>query len=187
MSEQPNWKRQLSEQAAIARLEAVKTKKRWSPASPLHVALHKAIAPLIRDHGPAVGSLQARWAEIVGPQIAKLCQPARLAPSKTGHTLYLRAPSAASIAIQHAADTIIDRVELATGAKIKSIKIDQTAAPRKAKASPDARTRRQLSGQERKEIVDALANIDSPVVRNALAELGEAVHAAQPASDRKTG
>lgn len=187
MSEQPNWKRQLTEQAAIARLESVRTKKRWSPASPLHVALHKAIAPLIRDHGPAVGTLAARWSEIVGPQIARLCEPARLAPSKTGHTLYLRAPSAASIAIQHAADTIIDRVELATGAKIKSIKIDQTAAPRKPKTSNTARPMRELSGQERSEIVKALSTIESPVVRNALAELGEAVLASQPASDRKTG
>lgn len=187
MSEQPNWKRQITEQAAIARLEAVRTKKRWSPASPLHVALHKAIAPLIRDHGPAVGSLAARWSEIVGPQIARLCEPVRLAPSKTGHTLYLRAPSAASVAIQHAADTIIDRVELATGANIKSIKIDQTASARKPKAARNARAERALTAQERKDIVNALSGIDSPVVRNALAELGEAVLASQPAgaSDKR--
>ena len=181
MSEQPNWKRQITEQAAIARLEAVRTKKRWSPASPLHVALHKAIAPILREHGPAVGSLEARWPEIVGPQLAKLCQPARLVPSKTGHTLFLRAPSAASTAIQHAADTIIDRVELATGARIKAIKIDQTAMRKKAAPGVGASAARQLSSQARKEIVDALASIDSPVVRRALAELGEAVAASQPA------
>ena len=184
MSEQPNWKRQITEQAAIARLEAVRTKKRWSPASPLHVALHKAIAPILREHGPAVGSLEARWPEIVGPQLAKLCQPARLVPSKTGHTLFLRAPSAASTAIQHAADTIIDRVELATGARIKAIKIDQTAMRKKAAPGVGASAARQLSSQARKEIVDALASIDSPVVRRALAELGEAVAASQPARAR---
>lgn len=187
MSEQPNWKRQITEQAAIARLEAVKTRKRWSPASPLHRAMQKAIAPLIREFGPALGSLEARWPEIVGPQIAKLCQPARLVPSKTGHTLFLRAPSAASTAIQHAADTIIDRVEIATGAKIKSIKIDQTAAPRKARPAGAKSEQRQLSSQERKDIVDALASINSPVVRNALTELGEAVAASHPARDRKAG
>lgn len=187
MSEQPNWKRKITEQAAIARLESVRTKKLWTPASPLHKAMHKAIAPLIREYGPAAGTLAARWPEIVGERIAKICEPVRLAPSKTGHTLYLRAPSAASTLIQHAADTIIDRVALATGAKIKSIKIVQTAAPKKAAANPAARSRRDITIQERQEIVNALANINSPVVRNALAELGEAVLASQPSDNRKSG
>jgi len=73
--------------------------------------------------------------------------------------------------IQHAAEHIMERVNLASGSKIKAIRIVHTAAPAPL-AVPRARP---LSPEQRAELVRRLAPVRSSALRSALADLGEAV------------
>ena len=95
----------------------------------------------------------------------------RVSKSKTGGVLHLRATSAAAAMVQHAQEHIMERVNLASGSKIKSIRIVQTSAPLKLAA----RRPRSLSPAEREALFRSLAPVQSQSLRSALAELGESV------------
>jgi hypothetical protein len=65
----------------------------------------------------------------------------------------------------------MERVNLASGSRIKSIRIVQTTAPLKLAV----RRPRSLAPQEREELVRSLAPVRSHSLRAALADLGESV------------
>src|SRR5262249_47225563 len=138
------------------------------------VALRKALAPLLKLAGPAAGALAARWPEIVGPKLAQLTEPVEVKAGRGGGTLIIRAPSAAAPMIQHAQGHILERVSLASGSKVKALKIVQTAYREAAKLKPLPRA---LSSEEKTKLTRSLAEVEEPAVRRALAGLGEAVMA----------
>ncbi len=166
-----DWREKLAEDAALARLKALQTRAVPPPPKAIGNAMRRALAPLLKEAGPAPGTLAARWSEIVGPKLAGVTEPLRVAPARGGAVLHIRASPAAAGMIQHAGDHIRQRVELATGTPIKSLKITQTAAdaPKPRKALP------QITPEERARITADLADVPSPRVRAALSQLGESI------------
>jgi hypothetical protein len=166
-----DWRKREEERAAAERLAETRAKPVYRTGRPLGYAVGRALAPLIKQMGPARDTLASRWPEIVGARLAAVTSPVRVSRGKTGGVLHLRAPSAAAPMIQHAAEHILERVNLASGSRIKSIRIVHTAAP----AQVAIRRVRPLTPEERAALVRRLAPIQTQAVRNALAELGEAV------------
>ncbi|HVY89825.1 MAG TPA: DciA family protein [Hyphomonadaceae bacterium] len=160
-----------AEKAAEARLAEVRAVPVYRPARPMGVAVSRALRPILKQAGPAPETLASRWSEIVGIRLAGMSTPLRVAKGKSGGVLHIRAPSAAAPILMHAAAHIIDRVNLASGSTIKSLKIVHTAPP----AVPPHMAARPLSAHEREDLVRRLAPVRTPDIRNALAELGEAV------------
>jgi len=175
MTQTPKWQEKREELAA--RQVVLETKARpMGVTPPFARALQKAMQPIIKVAGPSPGTLAAQWPEIVGQRLAAITHPIRVQPAKGGATLHIRAPSAAAPLIQHAQAGILQKVRLATGYDIVKIKIDQTAgAPPKPKAPPP-----KLTDEQRAELTESLANVQTKPLSSALARLGEAV-LAQPA------
>jgi hypothetical protein len=166
-----DWDQREKEREAEARLKQTHAIPVYRPARPMGVALARALRPLLKEAGPAPETLQSRWTEIVGLRIAAITEPVRVARAKGGAVLHLRVPSAAAPIIQHAKDHILERVNLASGSKITSLKIIQTAPPKQlALVIP-----RPLTPEQREALVKRLAPVRTPAIRNALAKLGEAV------------
>ncbi len=172
MPKTPDWKIREAERAAEARLAEVRATPVYRSAKPFGNALTRALAPILKEAGPAADTLVARWAEIVGPRLAAVTQPVRVAPAKGGGVLHLRAPSAAAPMIQHAQEHILERVNLASGSRVKSIKIIQTSAP---PPKPSAPRPQPLTEDEKTALLNELAEVRDPSVRAALTALGVAV------------
>ena len=170
----PDWKTRLEEQAALARLYEVRARPAARPAPPISRAVLKASAHILKEAGPAPMTLAGRWPEIVGEKLAAISEPLRVTPGKGGGTLVIRAPSAAAPMIQHAAEHILQRVNLASGSRIKALKIDQTLAPAK-RSKRQTPHQEALSIEERHRLTATLTEVRTPDLRRALAELGEAV------------
>ena len=166
-----DWEAREKEQEAERRLASVRTIPVYRPARPMGMAVQRALRPILKDAGPAPETLKSRWTEIVGLQLAKITEPLRVSRAKGGNVLHLRAPSAAAPIIQHAKDHILERVNLASGSKITSIKIVQTAPPKQlALVIP-----RPLTPGQRAEMVRSLTPVKDNPLRKALGGLGEAV------------
>lgn len=158
----------------MARLESTRAKPAFRTAPPMQQALRRALAPILKEAGPAAVTLASRWPEIVGERLAKVSEPLRVQPGKGGATLLIRAPSTAAPMIQHVSGHIMERVGLATGSKIKAIRITQTAAAATAvKATKPVQ--RELTAEERTRIAGGIAQIQTPAVKQALERLGKAV------------
>lgn len=171
MTRSADWLTQQAEEAARARLAEVRAIPAWRGPRPFGNALARALAPVLKEAGPSPDSLASRWAEIVGQRIAAVTTPVRVARARGGNVLHLRVASAAAPMIQHAAEHIMERVNLASGSKIKTLRIVHTAPPAAiATARPRA-----LSPDQRAALARALISVRTPALRSALAELGEAV------------
>ena len=158
-----DWDQREKEREAEARLAQTRTIPVYRPARPMGAAVARALRPLLKNAGPAPETLQSRWSEIVGMRLAAITEPVGV--------LHLRVTSAAAPIIQHAKDHILERVNLASGSKITSLKLIQTAPPKQlALVIP-----RPLTPEQREALVKHLAPVQNRAVRNALAQLGEAV------------
>jgi len=171
-----DWKALMEEEAAAARLAMRRAKPIPPPPRSMGAAVTRALAPILKQAGPAPATLAERWAEIVGPRLAKVTEPIKVTRSKSGSTIVVRAPSAAAPVILHAQKDILERVSLATGANVTALRIVHTEAAATAKDVRDQP--RALSGAERLAIRKAAEEkAQSPALRDALAALGEAVAA----------
>lgn len=166
-----DWDERERERAAEERLAATHAVPVYRPAKPMGFALQKALRPILKDAGPAPETLKSRWAEIVGLRLAAVTEPVRVSRAKGGSVLHLRAPSAAAPIIQHSKDHILERVNLASGSKIKSLKIIQTAPPKQLALV----VARPLTPEQRAAMVRDLAPVKDQGLRVALSGLGEAV------------
>lgn len=166
-----DWDKREKEREAEARLAQTHAVPVYRPAKPMGVALARALRPLLKEAGPAPETLQSRWQEIVGLKLAAITAPIRVSRAKDGAVLHLRVPSAAAPIIQHAKDHILERVNLASGSKITSLKLIQTAPPKQLSLVVP----RPLTPEQREALVKRLAPIRSNGLRTALSQLGEAI------------
>ena len=107
--------------------------------------------PAARRRGFAEASLLADWATIVGPALARRCQPVRVdyAPGRrSGGTLLLQVGGAAALEIQHAAPQLLERINAYFGHKaVRQLRLMQMPLPphsrraTAAAAEPGARGR----------------------------------------------
>ncbi len=119
-------------------------------------SLGKFIRALDERFGQGTGALHARWREIVGENLARRTEPAKLTKPRSGGpaTLEVRVDGPAAALIQHQSTEILDRVNLFLGKDaVGKLRIVQgpvkapDAAPGRARPRPaplDAAAEREL-------------------------------------------
>ena len=126
--------------------------------------------PAYRRRAPAAAQLLADWAEIVGPGLARVTLPRRLA----GGTLTLACAGPVALELQHLAGPLLERINTALGGTVvQRLRFTQDMAPpppaRAAAPAPDAAALAALEAR--------LAGLPDGELRAALAALGRRVAA----------
>jgi len=135
---------------------------------------------LDKQFGPSIGPLQTRWREIVGDVLWRNTEPVKLvrvrgAKADDGATLELRVNGANAAIIQHQAEDIVARVNLALGAgAVSRLRIVQGLIRRAAPAKL-ARQRPPLDAAKEAELLTSLAGAPDGQLKAALLRLGRAV------------
>ncbi|HEY1961549.1 MAG TPA: DciA family protein [Rhizomicrobium sp.] len=115
-------------------------------------------------------TLVLRWAEIAGPEVARLCQPIRLSQGPSGGVLTLKAEPGASLFLQHETRELCDRINRYLGAEtITRLKFVQGPLALRPKAPPRRRAPGQVPHND-----PALAYQGPNALREALLKLARA-------------
>ena len=135
------------------------------------------LGPAARRRGFAEASLLADWATIVGPALARRCQPVRVdyAPGRrSGGTLLLQVGGAAALEIQHAAPQLLERINAYFGHKaVRQLRLMQMPLPPAAVAQPPRL--RSLAAGEEAALVAGVTKVSDDSLRAALLALGRTV------------
>jgi hypothetical protein len=133
--------------------------------------------PVARRRGFAQASLLADWPTIVGPVLARRCQPVRVdyAPGRRqGGTLLLRTSGSAAVEVQHAAPQILERINTYFGfPAVRQLRLLQMPLP--AVAPPPRVGPRPLAPHEEAAVAASVTGIGDRELREALLVLGRAV------------
>lgn len=107
----------MSQSVKKARMQvAPKAVPRRGWAKPLASDATKLTDSALRRAGFPDPSLVFRWAEIAGPETAKIAQPVRCRRGPEGMVLTLKCEPGASVFLQHETRTLIDRLNAFLGA-----------------------------------------------------------------------
>jgi hypothetical protein len=150
------------------------------PPPPVGRSLNRLIKELDERFGQGPGALQARWREIVGPDIARRTEPVKLARPRGGGpaALEVRVAGAAAALIQHQGPEILARVNLFLGSgavdKLRIVQgpLRQTGV---AEARPARRRPAPLDAAQEAELARGLEDAPEGPLKAALAELGRNV------------
>ena len=123
---------------------------------------------------PPIQVLKRRWREIAGEQLYKFCRPERLSGGKDGRVLPLRVLPQAAPMVQHQSETIRQRVSVAAGGDVISIKLVQGALTTTETVKP-RRVIRPLTPKERADLEASTAGIQDKGLRQAIVALGAAM------------
>jgi len=145
-------------------------------------SLNKTLKELDERFGKGPGALQARWKEVVGPDIARRTEPVKLTKPRGGGAaaLEIRVAGPAAALIQHQAPEIVARVNLFLGAgAVDKLRIVQgplrglvstpRALPRKSPpldAAAEAQLRNGLASAPDGPLKDALLKLGRGVMRD---------------------
>jgi hypothetical protein len=139
--------------------------------------------PAARRRGFAEASLLADWAAIVGPALARRCQPVRVdhAPGRRtgggGGTLVLQASGAAAVEIQHAAPQLLERINTYFGHRaVRQLRLLQMPLPPPAPEPPPPRA---PSPADEAALAAGAGGVADAALREALLALGRAVGGAR--------
>lgn len=145
----------------------------------LAVLVPKAASPILRKRGFAQGAIVARWAEIVGPELAAQSLPEKLSfprdGSAGGATLHVRAAGAMALELQHLSAIVLERVNGFFGyPAVEKLTLVQAPLPkrevRRQKAPP-----RPLTPEEVQGLDAAVAALPDGGLKEALRTLGRRV------------
>lgn len=175
-------RRELPTPAETADILARKrTRPQRSPPPPAGRRLNKFLKELDAKYGQGPAGLQARWREIVGPEIAKRTEPVKLTKPRGGGpgALEIRVAGASAALIQHQAPEIVARVNLFLGAgAVNKLRIVQgplrdltgpkTVPPPRKKTVP-------LDAAAEADLAKGLAQADDGPLKAALLSLGRGV------------
>jgi hypothetical protein len=139
------------------------------------------LSPALRRNGFANATIHLHWQEIVGAELARWSEPARLKwplraeladpDSRPAATLVVRVEGAFALELQQREATVIQRVNGHLGWRcIERVQLLQTPV-RKSVDAP-ARTRRPLGVSEHRRLDAMLAGVDDPSLKASLARLG---------------
>lgn len=128
---------------------------------------------------PAIQLLQTRWKEIVGEKLYAYCRPEKLQGGRDGRILVLKVIPQAAPIIQHQSEQIRQRVSVAAGGDVTSLKIIQGPLPTRGASLPMKRSARQLTLEEREDLNRQTQTINDEKLRAAIVALGEAVLTAE--------
>jgi hypothetical protein len=143
----------------------------------------RALAPVLKDldakFGQGPGALQARWREIVGPEIARRSEPVKLTRGRAGApaSLEIRVAGPAAAIIQHQAQEILARVNLYLGAEaVQKLRVVQGPLRLNPEATrPPARRPQPLDAAEEASLAQGLAEAPEGPLKQALLRLGRGV------------
>ncbi len=139
--------------------------------------LGRILDPAARRRGFAEASLLADWAMIVGPALARRCQPVRVdyAPGRrSGGTILLQVSGAAAIEHQHAAPQLLERINGYFGHRaVRQLRLLQKPLPFATRSSPP--TVRELAPTEDAALAAGVTQIADDRLRGALLALGRTV------------
>lgn len=139
----------------------------------LGVTLHRIVAGAGGVRAALLARLKLDWAAVVGPELAAVCRPERIARGGGVGVLHLRCAPVAALELQHETPRLLERVARYVGAgAIERIAIRQGDLPPPPPRLPpppevDAGTEAALAAR--------LARIRDPDLAGALADLGRAV------------
>ena len=151
---------------------------------PLGALIGKIVEPAAASKGMGVTSLLTQWPEIVGTRLARICRPIELkwpaamtkrvesaVPAQS--TLILRVDGAFALEAQHAATTIVDRINAHLGwACVAKVAFRQGPLDK----SEDAKLRKAAPGPAASAAAASrTADIREPDLREALTRLGAQV------------
>lgn len=128
---------------------------------------------------PAIQTLKACWREIAGEQLYKYCRPERLSGGKDGRVLTLRVLPQAAPMVQHQSETIRQRVSVAAGGDVVSIKLVQGPLTSSEAPQKPRRVMRPLTPKERADLEASTAGIHDKRLREAIVALGAAMLTAE--------
>ncbi|MEL6258986.1 MAG: DciA family protein, partial [Pseudomonadota bacterium] len=112
-----------AEALARVRLQRMRGKRARPPAPPVASAARRVLRPFAKKGGAPVTVLKARWKEIAGDKLSKVCRPEKISGGKNGRTLTLVVLAAAAPAVQHQSETIRQRASVALGGDISKVKL----------------------------------------------------------------
>ena len=178
--------RDLPSAAEASRILATKrTRPARRPPSSAGRGLSKLIKQLDERFGAGPETLQARWREIVGENLAARTEPVKLSRPRNGAggVLELKVDGPAATLIQHQAPELLMRVNLFLGAgSVDRLRIVQgvvkraTAAVGPAQAAQARRRRAQpLDAGLEAELVASIASAPEGPLKTALLRLGREV------------
>ena len=166
-----------------------RVKLRYAKAKPVHPGpgtIGKAAMRLTRkklpNKAPTLSRLKVQWTDIVGEQLARLCRPEKLTPTKGGRRLTLTVIPAAAGLVQHQSEIIRQRVSVAAGGDITAIKLLQGHFGSAPKAA--SRQHVPLTPEQRDALLASAETIDDEKLRAAIVALGEAVLSVEPEQDK---
>lgn len=139
--------------------------------------------PAARRRGFAQASLLADWPTIVGPALARRCQPVRVdyAPGRRrGGTLLVQTSGAAALEVQHGAPQILERVNGYFGfPAVRQLRLLQM--PARVPPPPPPRVEpRALRPEEEAALASAVGDVGDEQLRTALLALGRAMRGRRP-------
>jgi hypothetical protein len=166
-----------AEESGTGRGEAPPVRHVYGPRA-VSALLPAVTRAAFRKHGPALGSLISDWPVVVGPAIAALTEPVKLAQG----TLTIACTGPAALELQHVAPQILERVNahLAGGAA-KRLRIVQRAIGQAPNPAPPP----VVPQRARRAAQAAVDKLPEGPVREALRLLGEAVLARGPSRSRR--
>ncbi len=135
------------------------------------------LGPTLRRQGFAQTEIVTRWGAIVGPELARVCLPERLAfPRRQtrGATLHLRVAGAYATELQHRAPQVIEQINTFFGYPAVA-RLALTQGPMPAAELPAAPAPAPLPAPAVEEIETAVAPTRDADLKAALARLGRRV------------
>jgi len=157
-------------------------KPRPISAKPLSVLLGDVFSEAYAKQGFAARELVTRWAEIAGSDIAKYSEPLKMqwprpvdGQPQEPATLVLRVEGPTALEIQHASDTILERVNRFFGwhavgrlalRQAPLSRRNRPAAPRGPDPKAVAKVAESLSAVEDEQLRAALARLGASIKRN---------------------
>ncbi len=146
---------------------------------PLGMAVASVVRPMVGKKGFADVDVISRWAEIVGPEVAAYSLPLRIAKARNGvaegGTLHVRvASSACALLLSHREPELREKVNRYLGfPAVARVKLAVGTLPLPPEPPPPPAPPPPLTAEEEA----AVARVDDPDLRAALAALGQSIHA----------
>jgi len=137
------------------------------------------VRPAFRGRAAGTAFVLADWPAIVGPAIAPLTTPQRLA----GGTLTIGCSGPVAMELRHVAPALIERINSHLGrVAVSRLRFLQTAPPAATEAARPARPA--VTEADRKAVAGRLAALPPGALRDALERLGLALSSRAPKSGR---
>jgi hypothetical protein len=155
------------------------TKPARSFPRPLSELLSSTLSDALKTQGFASAEILARWADIVGPEVAAHSEPMKINwPRPVGDatpepaTLLLRVEGPAALEIQHLSAVILERVNRFFGWQaIGRISLRQAPLRRREKPAPPPLPDPAIAAR----IAEEMPEVENEDLRQALARLGAAI------------